>query len=561
MRNNKRDDLPRPGMLERLRHPSPRRKLYAFITVSILSSLYLTISTIRNGRDLLPKSHDEHSYAIQTQMIARGRLWMPQHELADFFESFQMLARPVYASIYFPGSALMYAAGVWLGLPPWVMPVIVSGLATGLAYLLAVRLMDGVAGLLVVLLLLACQWFRINATLVMSQSPMMLLGLGMLLAWLRWRETKDVKWAAVIGACAGWAAIVRPVDALAFALPVGVAMLWDFRGLPMKRVAAVVGVVILAAAPFLSLQLVLNKGTTGHWLQAPHTLYLERDQPQTTYGFHTPDPQARPQSTLAQKQAYYAKFMVPDVERHQLANLGSIVIERLKLTADVALPTKLLLVFVAAGLFAVRGASRIVVAAVPLLFFVLYVPYTFYMTHYVVPIVVPLLVLVVLGAERIAEWVSKPATRQRAFTVAVAVLAMVAMASLPELNPRVGDDMIFAPRTTLIRRWIAEAVRAPAVVLVRYGPGDITHDEPVYNATVAWPDDAPVIVAHDLGPRNAELLAYYERVSPGRNYYVIDRATLKPQGPGRAADLARAIAQMQRAATTASTSPSTQSAR
>ena len=560
MRNRKRDDLPRPGVIERLRHPSPRGRLYTFVAVSILSSLYLTVSTIWNGRDLLPKSHDEHSYAIQTQMIARGRLWMPQHELADFFESFQMLARPVYASIYFPGSALVYAPGVWLGLPPWVMPVIVSGLATGVAYLLATRLIDGVAGLLVVLLLLACQWFRISATLVMSQSPMMLLGLGMLLAWLRWRETKDVKWAALIGACAGWAAIVRPVDALAFALPVGVAMLWDFRGLPMKRIAVIIGAVILAAVPFLSLQLVLNKGTTGHWLQAPHTLYLERDQPQTTYGFHTRDPQARPQSTLAQKQAYYAKFMVPDVERHQLANLGSIFIERLKLTADVALPTKLLLVFVAAGLFAVRGAPRAVVTAVPVLFFILYVPYTFYMTHYVIPIVVPLLVLVVLGAERIAEWVSKPTARRLASTVAAAALVIVALASLPELNPRVGDDMIFAPKTTLIRRWIADAVRAPAVVLVRYEPGENTHDEPVYNATVAWPDDAPVIVAHDLGPRNAELLAYYERVSPGRNYYLIDRATLKPQGPGDAGDLARAIAQMH-SATTASTSPATQPAR
>ena len=208
-----------------------------------------------------------------------------------------------------------------------------------------------------------------------------------------------------------------------------------------------------------------------------------------------------------------------------------------------------------------RSAPRVVVAAVPVSFFVLYVPYTFYMTHYVIPIVVPLLVLVVLGAERIAAWVLEPSMHRLASRVAAAVLALVAVAFLPELNPWVADDLIFAPKTILIRRWIAEAVRAPAVVLVRYEPGENTHDEPVYNATIAWPDDAPVIVAHDLGPRNAELLAYYERVSPGRNYYLIDRATLKPQGPGRSADLARAIAQMQPAVTTAATSPATQQAR
>src|SRR5215211_6859342 len=160
MAKKKPDDTTRRGVLELLRNPSPRGKLYAFVGVSVLSALYLTCSTIWNERDLLPKSHDENSYAIQTQMLARGRLWMPQHELADFFESFQMLARPVYASIYFPGSALMYVPGVWLGLPPWVMPVIVSGLGVGLAYLLVLKLTDGLWALVAAMLLLANQWVR-----------------------------------------------------------------------------------------------------------------------------------------------------------------------------------------------------------------------------------------------------------------------------------------------------------------------------------------------------------------------------------------------------------------
>src|SRR5262245_61349998 len=132
MAKKKQADVEPGGVIERLRRPAPRARLVTFLAIWLGSCVYLTASTVIHGRDLLPKSHDEHSYAIQTQMLARGALWNPQHELADFFESFQMLAKPVYASIYFPGSALMYVPGVWLGLPPWVMPVIVSGLGVAL---------------------------------------------------------------------------------------------------------------------------------------------------------------------------------------------------------------------------------------------------------------------------------------------------------------------------------------------------------------------------------------------------------------------------------------------
>ena len=50
-------------------------------------------------------------------------------------------------------------------------------------------------------------------------------------------------------------------------------------------------------------------------------------------------------------------------------------------------------------------------------------------------------------------------------------------------------------------------------------------DEPVYNTDVAWPDDATVIRAHDLGERNRELIGYYARVSPGRWVYLYDKST------------------------------------
>ena len=76
-------------------------------------------------------------------------------------------------------------------------------------------------------------------------------------------------------------------------------------------------------------------------------------------------------------------------------------------------------------------------------------------------------------------------------------------------------------------------------MLFTYDPGRNTHEEPVYNAGVAWPDDAAVVRAHDLGPaRDAELFAYYAARQPPRFAYRYDERTrtLTPLGP--VADLA-----------------------
>jgi hypothetical protein len=48
----------------------------------------------------------------------------------------------------------------------------------------------------------------------------------------------------------------------------------------------------------------------------------------------------------------------------------------------------------------------------------------------------------------------------------------------------------------------------------------------VYNVDVAWPDDALIIRAHDLGARDVEIIEYYGRAQPQRNVYVVDRAEL-----------------------------------
>src|SRR5688500_12800871 len=109
------------GLLAKWRTPSPATRRWVAIFVAALAAIYLLATALYQERDFFPRFHDEHAYMLQAQMLARGRLWMPQHELADFFETFHIFVKPVYAPIYFPGAALMHVPAVWLALPYWVM--------------------------------------------------------------------------------------------------------------------------------------------------------------------------------------------------------------------------------------------------------------------------------------------------------------------------------------------------------------------------------------------------------------------------------------------------------
>src|SRR5215210_7969441 len=106
-------------------------------------------------------------------MLAHGRLWMPRHPLADFFESFYLIVKPVYCSIYFPGTALMFAPMEWVGWPAWILPVVFSGAAMGLLYRIVTELVDGVAGLLAPLWMVSLVWFRTVSFMVMSHVAML----------------------------------------------------------------------------------------------------------------------------------------------------------------------------------------------------------------------------------------------------------------------------------------------------------------------------------------------------------------------------------------------------
>ena len=565
------------AVLDRVRHPSQAAMERTALLVGVLATVYFTFTAFHQDRDLFPKTHDEGSYLLGVRMLAAGRLWIPRHELADFFDTFYVLVEPVYASIYFPGTALMYAPSVWAGWPTWALPVVATGAIVALLYRIVTELFDGVAGLLAALLMASLSWFRMLSILLFSHVPMLLLGLLMVWAYLRWRRSKRPGWLLAVGVFAGWAAITRPVDALCYAIPTGLAVAYELRRQPARRWAAAAGLVVAGAVPFLALQMVFNKGVTGSPWQTPYTYYLRRDQPQTSYGFHRFNASLAPQSPLEQKRHYYRTFMQPMIERHQPARLPANWIgrdtpvqkayerPRLPMLVDTTMPFRALLPLAFVGLLGLTTVPRWALwASLPLLVLA-YLPNTFFLEHYAIVAAPAVILAVVLGPESLAAaWPRATAAIRSASVLGIVTLALC---STYELNPlvtlldrdeatrqmhRVDDETFRSDTLRFVHTQLPELVQKPAVVLFRYAPGDNVIEEPVYNNAAAWPDDQDIVRAHDLGERNIEIVRYYAERQPDRTFYLFDRAARTLTPLGTAPTLLR---ELRAAATTTSATP------
>jgi hypothetical protein len=519
---------PMDRMLIRLAAAIESRPIVHSFFAAIGCTAYLALTAWGQRRKCFPIMQDEFSYLIQAHQFASGHLWMPGHPLADFFDSFQLLVKPVYASAYFPGTALLYVPGIWLHLPAYWTSLAIAGAVAGLFFWIMVGAVGGLQGWLAMLLLLSNSLYRQLSIMTLAQLPLLLYALSAVVAWMRWRISGGRKSAVMIGMFLGLAAVTRPVDALCFAMPIGVAML-------LQRQRQQIVVVIAGVAPFVCLQLILNHGITGRWTETPFRLYADRDYPGMAYGFHRFDAAAKPESNLEQKRLLYQSYL-PIIRDHRLgAVLKDLFPGRLRLTLAQQSPTPypLLVLVCPVALLRLTRLRTVLLASFPL-FVVLYAAYVFFLPHYVM-VAAPAIILSMLLGARVLETSSGQFRRLAAVGLTL-FIAGEAIAALPQWTVGHSDDAFDAPILTAVNEQIRKLGSRRAVILFSFDPKRNLNEEPVYNADVAWPDDAADIRAHDLGERNQELIQYYKAAQPDREFYRFNEATLQVEPLGKAKD-------------------------
>jgi hypothetical protein len=290
--------------------------------------------------------------------------------------------------------------------------------------------------------------------------------------------------------------------------------------------------------PFLILQVVDNYGITGHFFKTPYREYVDQNSPEIAYAGGDAAAPA-PKTKLLQKLIYDRDFNQPEVladsPGHRLSRWLN---WKLLFIARGTTPTPLLLVFWPVG-FAAAGNRRWVLPVMFVGFVVLYAPFPFMLGHYPVVASPGVIAGIVMGIYAISElglrW------RDRIVCALVVLVTASAIFEMGASLPPPGDDPQYYATVAYAHNQLPAEVKIPAVVLVRFREYNNPHQEIVYNTDTIWPDDAPIIKAQDLGPeRDGEIIRYYARTQPGRNFYLVDRglAELKAVPLGTARELA-----------------------
>lgn len=588
--------------LQRVRRLSPRaRRLVALGIFVANGGTLLYFNFGREQSDLDPSVCDEYSYLVQAQLLAHGRLWSAPHEHPEFFTTFQVIGAPVYGSIYFPGTALWIAP--WSMLDPaggyaWIGPWLAASLAVMLMYLITAELLDDLAGILAAILTFAVPIWRGLAMVIMGQCIAAMLGLLVIWLFLRWRSDakanhprRAMAWGAAAAFFATWAVLTRPVDGLAYSLPVLIAV-FATRGIAPRLRGLSIAAALVGMVPLGALQLSFNKAVSGSMLKTPFSWYNDKYLPGTSYGAESRDHERMKQvhPHTAHFHFSYQEFTRPFVEDIGKVPLSDLAHERFRVlgvagtTHGMTLiwaPFALLLLLPRRGLPVapddpdgpvrwVGGWHAWLLAAPLPLMWLLYLPYGFFLYQYAGAAIPTFAFWEVAGAYGLASFVGmhwrqaasepigeqiqprtevldyrrvklvvpRPWWHHGVFVFATGALLALSTRGIPGFFNTQSEDWYRVPELRQIDEILAK-VPGPAVVLITPPGGDAPPEaEAVYNLGVITPDRAQVIRAHDLGVRNIDLIEYYAQRDPQRRVYHYHRRTRKLTDLGTAAEIA-----------------------
>jgi hypothetical protein len=477
--------------------------------------------------------HDESAYLLQAELFSRFRFTVPTPPLPQFFEQLYVNLRPAVFSKYPPGTSLLLAPGVALGMPG--LPVVLMNACTGaLVYVLSRRHGGGVVALLTWLLWATSFPVQYFHAMYLSEVPT---SLAWLAAWWgvsRWAASSRTRDLAIVAAALLLCGITRPLTAVALALSVGIVLVVVARrrgAAPPWLTRRELGTLATAATIAVLFVAVWSWRSTGSPFTSPLSLYTQRYVPFDGLGFGVRAGTA-PSATLPWDQRVTDGSFYEEHRRHTVGSLPSTAVARARMIGrDMWYDWRGGLAVVAlAGLVGAPLALWVGLGslAMQMLLYQLYAHPARWSLYYIEGLPV-LAFATALGIMRVLELGARRTSSSRARLVVLAAMivaiAYPAVVTLRQVRAQILTDHAYYD--TFLQALPDEP--DSAIVFVRYAPSHNDGLSLVRNV----PDvqSARVWVVYDRGAENAQLL----RLAPRRKAYLFDEAewALRPLDVGR----------------------------
>ena len=477
-----------------------------------------------------PDIYDEFSHLLVADTLRHFRLANPPHPLHQFFETFFVLQRPTYSSIYPLGQGLAMAVGSMIFGIPWAGVLLSTAAFCALSYWMLRGWTTSLWALLGGLLAVVefgplSQWMNSYWGGAFSATA----GCLVLGALPRLRESARTRDAALLGLGLALQLLTRPYEFIFLLASVLLFLV------PLFRKPAKLAPAFLVLLPAIALSLLQNKQVTGSWTTLPYMLSQYQYGVPAALTFQS-KPVPHNDLTPQQQLDYKMQLAFGPSGSETIATYLTRLAYRVRFYRFFFLPP--LYLALVAFLFALRE-FRFAWVALTLLIFALGANFfPSFQFHYIAAVTCLFVLVSITGLQQINRLTIRgwPAGNEAARLI----LLLCAVHFVFWYGLHLFDTADFSLAMRRYETWDAinhvnperrievnqQLAKIPGklLVFVRYSPQHIFQDEWVYNEAAI--DQARIVWARDLGTTENEKLQHYY---PDRAVWLLEPDARSPK--------------------------------